>query len=62
MTYGDLMQGNHEVASLLAEYTRDGVPPLKGFSRAPICEHALSYLQWTETPRILEEHYEWKRE
>ncbi|KAJ8737801.1 hypothetical protein PYW08_000396 [Mythimna loreyi] len=53
--------GNMELSELLAEYTRSGVPDLRGFCIANIPEEAFELLHWAETPNNLEEFIDWKK-
>ncbi|XP_022832523.1 uncharacterized protein LOC111360675 [Spodoptera litura] len=52
---------NLELSDLLAEYSRTGVPDLKGFCIANIPDEAFEFLQWAEKPQNLEEFIDWKK-
>ncbi|XP_073951724.1 uncharacterized protein isoform X2 [Choristoneura fumiferana] len=53
-------EANYELANLLAEFTRNGVPPLSGFNFTNISDPAYSFLIWAESTRNIEEVYDWK--
>ncbi|XP_038216605.1 uncharacterized protein LOC119835700 [Zerene cesonia] len=53
-------EANYELQNLLAEFSKNGVPPLQGFVPATIPDEALSYLMWSEKPGCLESIFDWK--
>ncbi|KAJ8737006.1 hypothetical protein PYW07_000277 [Mythimna separata] len=53
--------GNLEMSDLLAEYTRSGVPDLRGFCIANIPEEAFELLHWAESANNVEEFMDWKK-
>lgn len=55
-----MSQANFELSNQLAEFTRSGVPSLKGFCIANVPDEAYAYLLWAERPENLEEFYDWK--
>ncbi|XP_049885901.1 pleckstrin homology domain-containing family G member 5 isoform X3 [Pectinophora gossypiella] len=54
-------EANYELSNLLAEFTKNGVPALKGFSVANVPDEAFAYLHWAEHPQNLEEFYDLKK-
>ncbi|CAG9781805.1 unnamed protein product [Diatraea saccharalis] len=54
-------EANFELSNQLAEFTRSGVPSLKGFCVANVPDEAFAYLVWAEHPENLEEFYDWKK-
>ncbi|RVE42543.1 hypothetical protein evm_012806 [Chilo suppressalis] len=54
-------EANFELSNQLAEFTRSGVPSLKGFCVANVPDEAFAYLLWAEHPENLEEFYDWKK-
>ncbi|CAH0577998.1 unnamed protein product [Chrysodeixis includens] len=51
----------YELPELLAEYTRHGVPALKGWCIADIPADAFHYLKWAQNPENLGEVCDWKK-
>ncbi|XP_052752715.1 uncharacterized protein LOC113520702 isoform X2 [Galleria mellonella] len=54
-------EADYELSNLLAEFTKNGVPPLKGFCVANVHDEALRYVFWAENPQNLEELYDIKK-
>ncbi|KAM3968400.1 LOW QUALITY PROTEIN: uncharacterized protein ACR2FA_012410 [Aphomia sociella] len=54
-------EADYELSNLLLEFTRSGVPPLKGFCITNIPDQAFTYLYWAENPQNLEELYDLKK-
>lgn len=55
------LEANFELSALLTEFTKNGVPPIRGFALANICKEAFDYLVWAEEPPNLEQVYDCKK-
>nr|XP_026500638.1 uncharacterized protein LOC113404092 [Vanessa tameamea] len=53
-------ESRYELANILAEYTKHGVPTLQGFDITPVPEEAYAYLLWATKEENYEEFFNWK--
>ncbi|XP_047543680.1 uncharacterized protein LOC125075888 isoform X2 [Vanessa atalanta] len=53
-------ESRYELANILAEYTKHGVPTLRGFDITPVPEEAYAYLLWATKEENYEEFFNWK--
>ncbi|XP_059059824.1 uncharacterized protein LOC131853048 [Achroia grisella] len=54
-------EADYELSNILLEFTRNGVPPLKGFCIANVPDEAMRYIYWTDNPDCLDDLYDVKK-
>ncbi|XP_046976876.1 uncharacterized protein LOC124542959 [Vanessa cardui] len=53
-------EARYELANILAEFTKHGVPTLRGFDVEPVPEEAYAYLLWATKEENYDEFFNWK--